>query len=85
MLKSSRTLSKEEQAIMVNIEPIYEAWLSEKQQEVHRETIAGMLIAKFGTMDPELENVIPKLINLDPTQRAQLIMTLSREALLESQ
>jgi hypothetical protein len=85
MLKSSRTLSKEDQEIMVNIEPIYEAWLSEKQQEVHRASVEAMLTFKFGTIDPELEALIPKLLLLDPLSRTQQIMTLSREALLESQ
>jgi hypothetical protein len=89
MLKSSRTLSKEDQETMVNIEPIYEAWLSEKQQEVREESdrasVEAMLIFKFGTIDPELKALVPKLILLDPLARTQQIMTLSREALLESQ
>jgi chromosome condensin MukBEF ATPase and DNA-binding subunit MukB len=93
MLKSSRTLSKEDQAIMVNIEPIYEAWADEKRQEGREEVrersdranIAGLLVAKFGAIDPELEAVIPNLMKMDPTERSRLILTLSREALLESQ
>jgi hypothetical protein len=89
MLKSSRTLSKEDKEIMVNIEPIYEAWLSEKQQEVREESdranIAGLLVAKFGSIDPELEAMIPRLMKMDPTDRSRLILTLSREALLKSQ
>jgi hypothetical protein len=93
MLKSSRTLSKEDQEIMVNIEPIYEAWVHEKRQEGREEgreesdraNIAGLLVAKFGSIDPELEAMIPKLMKMDPTERSRLILTLSREALLESQ
>jgi hypothetical protein len=89
MLKSSRTLSKEDQEIMVNIEPIYEAWVHEKRQEGREESdlasLKAMLIFKFGTIDPELEALIPKLLLLDPLARIQQIMTLSREALLESQ
>jgi hypothetical protein len=42
-----------------------------------------MLIARFGAIDPELEGVIPKLMDLDPIQRAQSIITMSRAALLE--
>lgn len=92
MLKNSPTLSQEDQEIMVNIEPIYEAWVYEKQQEgreegreeADRANIMGLLVAKFGSIDPELEAVIPKLIHLDPTARARLVITLSRQALLES-
>jgi hypothetical protein len=49
-----------------------------------------MLAFKFGAIllrrgfanDPELEAVIPKLVLLDPLERIQQVMTLSREALL---
>jgi hypothetical protein len=93
MLKTSRTLSKEDQEVMVNIEPIYEAWANKKRQEGREEgreesdrsNIAGLLVAKFGAIDPELEAVIPQLIKMDPTERSRLILTLSREALLEFQ
>jgi predicted transposase YdaD len=93
MLKTSRTLSKEDQEVMVNIEPIYEAWANEKRQEGREEgreesdrsNIAGLLVAKFGAIDPELEAVIPQLMTMDPTERSRLILTLSREALIESQ
>ncbi len=93
MLKSSRTLSKADQETMVNIEPIYEAWANEKRQEGREEgreesdraALEAMLTFKFGTIDPDLEALIPKLLLLDPLARTQQIMTLSREALLESQ
>jgi hypothetical protein len=54
-------------------------------REAGRESIEAMLIVKFGTIDPELKALVPKLILLDPLARTQQIMTLSREALLESQ
>jgi hypothetical protein len=70
----------------VNIEPIYEAWLQEKREEAREEAdrahLSTMLIFKFGTIDPELEAIIPKLMLLDPLERIQQVMTLSREALL---
>jgi hypothetical protein len=43
-----------------------------------------MLAFKFGAIDPELQAIIPKLLLLDPLQRVQKVMTLSREVLLES-
>jgi hypothetical protein len=90
MLKTRRTLSPEDEEIMVNIEPIYEAWLKEKREEGREEAreeadrahLSNMLIFKFGAIDPELEAVIPKLVLLDPLERIQQVMTLSREALL---
>jgi hypothetical protein len=90
MLKTRRTLSPEDEEIMVNIEPIYEAWLKEKREEGREEAreeadrahISSMLIFKFGTIDPELEAIVPKLMLLDPLERIQQVMTLSRKALL---
>jgi hypothetical protein len=86
MLKTRRTLSPEDEEIMVNIEPIYEAWLNEKQEEAREEAdrahLSNMLIFKFGAIDAELEAIIPKLMLLDPLERIQQVMTLSREALL---
>jgi hypothetical protein len=41
-----------------------------------------MLMFRFGTIDPELEAIVPKLTLLDPLERIQQVMTLSREALL---
>jgi hypothetical protein len=55
----------------------------EGKEEADRANVVGMLIARFGAIDPELESIIPKLIELDPIQRAQSIITLSRSALLE--
>ncbi len=36
----------------------------------------------FGAIDPELEAIVPRLMRLDPLERIQQVMTLSREALL---
>jgi hypothetical protein len=87
MLKTRRTLSPEDKDIMVNIEPIYEAWLKEKREEAQEEAdrahLSNMLIFKFGAIDPELKAIVPKLMLLDPLERIQQVMTLSREALLE--
>jgi hypothetical protein len=44
-----------------------------------------MLTFKFGSIDPALEAMIPQLMKMDPIERSRLILTLSREALLESQ
>ncbi|NJM46227.1 MAG: hypothetical protein HC860_08630 [Alkalinema sp. RU_4_3] len=94
MLKTRRTLSPEDKEIMVNIEPVYEAWLKEKREEGREEAdrahISTMLMFGFGAIilrrgfanDPELEAIVPRLMRLDPLERIQQVMTLSREALL---
>jgi hypothetical protein len=52
------------------------------REEADRAHLSNMLIFKFGAIDAELEAVIPKLMLLDPFERIQQVMTLSREALL---
>jgi hypothetical protein len=88
--KSTTGLSEEEDNFMKTmqeIDTIYQAEMGrikeEGREEADRANVEGMLIARFGAIDPELEGVIPKLIGLDPIQRAQSIITMSREALLE--
>lgn len=76
---------------MQEIDTLYQAEMSrvrsvgqeEGREEADRANVAGMLIARFGTIDPELETIIPKLLDLDPIERARSIITLSRAALLE--
>ncbi len=96
--KSTTGLSEEEDNFMKTmqeIDTIYQAEMGrirsagqeegreEGREEADRANVEGMLIARFGAIDPELERVIPRLIDLDPIKRAQSIITLSREALLE--
>jgi hypothetical protein len=90
MLKTRCTLSPEDEEIMVNIEPICEAWLKEKREEGRKEGreeadrahLSTMLMFRFGAIDPELGAIVPKLMQLDPLERMQQVMTLSRGALL---
>ncbi|NJM46487.1 MAG: hypothetical protein HC860_10135 [Alkalinema sp. RU_4_3] len=74
---------------MQEIDTLYEAEMSRVRsagrEEADRANILGMLIARFGAIDPELEALIPTLMDLDPVQRARSIITLSRAALLELQ
>ena len=91
MIKKQRTISKDDREIMLNIDAIYEEWRNttkkegreEGREEADRASITGMLVAKFGPIDSELEAVIPRLLTLDPTERARSVMSLSREALLK--
>lgn len=95
MIKNQSTISKDDREILSNIDVIYEEWRSitkqegrdegrnEGRNEADRSNITGLLTAKFGAIDSELETVIPKLLTLNPTERARSVMNLSREALLK--
>lgn len=83
MLKNSRTLSKDDREMMLNIDAIYDEWRNTAVKEGHQAGIVAMLIAKFGAIDTELERIIPALLDMAPVERARSIMTLSRKALLD--
>ena len=87
MIKNQTNLSKADREILSNIDGIYEEWRNttkqEGREEADRASITGMLAAKFGAIDSELETVIPRLLVLDPTERARSVMSLSRQALLK--
>jgi hypothetical protein len=92
--KSVTDLSEEEgnfMKTMQEIDILYQAEMGrirsvgqeEGRAESDRASLEAMIIFKFGAIDPELEQVLPKLLLLAPFERTQQVMTLSREALLE--
>jgi hypothetical protein len=98
MLKSRTRLSKEDQETMVNIDALYEEWriktlqegaeagrqegVEVGRQEADRVTLEGMLLVKFGQIDPPLESIIPVLLELSAIDRIRAVMQLSREEIL---
>ncbi len=48
-----------------------------------RKMIENMLLARFGTIDPELETIIPSLLALPSEEITPLLFQLSRSELLE--
>jgi hypothetical protein len=52
------------------------------RQEGKREEVESLLEAKFGEVDPELLATIGQLMQLPATERARLILQLSREELI---
>ena len=66
MIKNQSTISKDDREILSNIDVLYEEWRSTAKQEGRdegdRSNIIGLLTAKFGAIDSELETVIPKLL-----------------------
>lgn len=45
--------------------------------------IEGILVNRFGNIDPELESIIPKLLQLSSTEFIPLLLNLSREDLIK--
>jgi len=85
-LRSRQGLNKEDEELMMRLEPLYKKYREEAVQEgvqqERRNTIENMLLARFGTLDPELETIIEPLLALSSREFAPLFFQLSREELL---
>jgi hypothetical protein len=83
-------LSKQESSFMKTMQEIdimYRAEMSrireEGRAERDRENLEALPITRFGAIDPQLEQIIPKLLLLNWLDRVRQVMTMSREVLLE--
>jgi hypothetical protein len=45
---------------------------------------AGILAERFGTLDPELNQVLQNILDLPPNEIVHLLMTLSRQELIDA-
>ncbi len=71
-----------ERGIEQGLERGIERGLERGLQQERRNTIENMLLARFGTLDPELETIIEPLLALSYPEFAPLLSQLSREKLL---
>ncbi|MGH2415580.1 MAG: hypothetical protein ACRDEA_18195, partial [Microcystaceae cyanobacterium] len=86
-LKDNR--SEEERELIMNLSPAYEQqreiWRQEGKQEGKQEgnlegqslMVALLLEGRFGTLDEELKSLIPQIVQLDPSERTQLLLNLA--------
>ena len=101
-LRSRQDLDKEDEELMMRLEPLYKKYreeaveegvqqglergiqqgLQQGLQQERRNTIENMLLARFGTLDQELETIIEPLLALSYGEFAPLLSQLSREELL---
>ncbi|GFE71932.1 hypothetical protein [Chroococcus sp. FPU101] len=90
-LKDNR--SEDDSELIMNLSPAYiqqrEVWKEEGKQEGNLEgqslIVASLLSERFGTLDEELSNLIPTLMQLPLPERTRLLLqiaTLSREELI---
>jgi hypothetical protein len=89
-LQTTETLEPEERSLIMKLSPLYIQWeqdalkRGEEQgiQQGKRLTIESMLEVKFGTIDPELSQIVEPLTQLPTKEVTQLIMQSNREELL---
>ena len=90
MLESNRNqgkrLNPEDEELIMKLSPIYLERLAQKEQQGvnqgERMMIESILINRFGTLDSELEAIIPQLLQLTPMEITPLLLNLSRSELI---
>lgn len=77
---------KDREEIMMNLSQAYFEWEQEtvergKEQE-RRQVVENLLLFRFGTLDPELQTIIPSVLGLSPSEFTPILLRLSREELI---
>ena len=81
---------EDREEIMMNLSQAYLEWEQEtvergkeigKEQE-RRSVVENLLTVRFGSLDPELQAIIPSVLALSPSEFTPILMRLSREELI---
>jgi len=82
-LQARQNLNREEKELVMNLSPVYEQWKAETLEAGERRATEGFLVARFGSLDEALTQIVPNLVALPPVDRSRLILNLSRAELIE--
>ncbi|BAZ08796.1 hypothetical protein NIES4071_06020 [Calothrix sp. NIES-4071] len=52
------------------------------KEQGQRQVVENLLLFRFGSLDPELEAIIPSILALPPSEFTPVLMQLSREELI---
>ena len=86
-LKNRQGLDNEDKELIMRLKNYYiedrEKAVQQGVQRGIRKMIENMLLARFGTIDPELETIIPSLLTFPSEEITPLLFQLSRSELLQ--
>ncbi|HEY9852699.1 MAG TPA: flagellar assembly protein H [Leptolyngbyaceae cyanobacterium] len=82
-LQTSQNLDEEDREVLMNLSPAYLKWREDTLQEGRREMVENLLQIRFGVLDEVLAVAIPLMLQLPSPELTRLLLTLSREELLE--
>jgi hypothetical protein len=77
---------EDREEILMNLSQAYLEWEQEtveraKEQE-RRSVVENLLLFRFGSLDPQLQEIIPSILGLSPSEFTPILMQLSREELI---
>jgi hypothetical protein len=64
-----------------NVMEVVTSWMQDGIERGQRQSIEALLVAKYGELTPELAELIPALMALEPINRARLILQSSQAEL----
>lgn len=86
-LTVSENVSNDDRELIMNLSPAYLRWreqtLEEGKQEVRQQMVENLIMVRFGSLDEELARAIAFLLQLPTEELTRVLLTLSREELLE--
>ena len=86
-LAVGENLSNDDRELIRNLSPAYLRWreeaVEEGKQEERRQMVENVLIVRFGSLDENLSQAMPFLLELPTEELTRVLLTLSREELLE--
>ncbi|MFB2969910.1 hypothetical protein ACE1CD_13120 [Aerosakkonema sp. BLCC-F183] len=82
-LQTSQNLDEEDREVLMNLSPAYLKWREDTLQEGRREMVENLLQIRFSSVDEVLAGAIPSMLQLPSQELTRLLLTLSREELLE--
>lgn len=72
--------------LMMNLSQAYSEWEQETvergKEQGQRSVVENLLLFRFGSLDSELEAIIPSILALSPGEFTPMLMRLSREELI---
>ena len=86
-INESDNLSEQDRELLMNLSPAYLKWQEETLEQGRlagqRQMAENFLRVRFGELDPDLGSAIAPMLQLPPQELTPLLITLSREQLLE--
>jgi hypothetical protein len=81
---------EDKEELVMNLSQAYLEWEQETvergqeigQEQERRSVVENLLLFRFGSLDPELQAIIPSVLALSPSEFTPILMQLSREELI---
>ncbi|BAZ08771.1 hypothetical protein NIES4071_05770 [Calothrix sp. NIES-4071] len=78
--------NEDREELLMNLSQAYLEWEQETvergKEQGQRQVVENLLACRFGSLDSELQAIIPSVLALSPSEFTPMLMQLSREELI---